>query len=112
MLVNLVRKHATQVYRIGRRVATESRARIVGKKCYRPRDEGQFVTRCDATTIDLAQRQDVPARCSGSGGMRTVRKRILETLYLMSQIAFGRVACTARAAGRGNTQPFQTLSEP
>ena len=32
--------------------------------------------------------------------------------YLMSQKAFGRVACTVRAAGRGNTQPFQTPCEP
>ena len=30
---------------------------------------------------------------------------------LMSKNLFGRVACTACAAGRGNTQPFQTPSE-
>ena len=29
----------------------------------------------------------------------------------MTQEGFGKVECTARAAGRGTTQPFRTLSE-
>ena len=47
-----------------------------------------------------------------TGGEEVKNLKLLQTLYLMSQKSFGRVACTASAAGRGNTQPFQTPSEP
>ena len=71
-----------------------------------------LITMCLGCVIPRVELTQQPRSLSADLSCLVLKVSVSQVLYLMSQKAFGRVACTARAAGRGNTQPFQTPCEP